>query len=507
MAIKLPSHLHRSRSGTLHFRIAIPADLRHHFPSREIYRSTRTACVRDATETAQSFSLAFRRAFREIRQQSMVDDDDKKYSPQTAKLMEMMKMKKMQLKYQGIIESLESEIEQLQIKSHKQHRQHERELGLILQAGTIAGAGPQPTTPLASSSPKFSDVVADFVRTKRAQGKWTEKTQEDYEAVYKLFVRIVGDRPIADIDDTMILTYLETLQKLPPNLNKLPALVGKTIEQILALDLPPMAARSVNKNVERVSSVFKWALGKSKYGLTRNPAVGMSVNEADATKRQPFSAQELVSLFGGNEFQTRKFDNPYAYWLMPLGLLTGARLGELCQLYLKDFVEHNGVPCIEISDEEEGQRVKNQNAKRLVPIHDKLIELGLLRYVDDLRAAGEERLFPELSQRRDGFAHAASNWFQRYKKRCGIEGKHTKVFHSFRHTFISALLDDDVPEHAVAQIVGHEAQLITGRVYWNARDAAKRKPTVDRYQPPFDAWALLPRYEDVVTETWPSRIN
>jgi len=87
-------------------------------------------------------------------------------------------------------------------------------------------------------------------------------------------------------------------------------------------------------------------------------------------KRQPFSAQELVSPFGDNEFQTRKFDNPYAYWLMPLGLLTGARLGELCQLYLKDFVEHNGVPCIEISDEEEGQRVKNQNAKRLVPIHD-----------------------------------------------------------------------------------------------------------------------------------------
>lgn len=170
-----------------------------------------------------------------------------------------------------------------------------------------------------------------------------------------------------------------------------------------------------------------------------------------------------MTLFSGSEFKAQRFENHYAYWLMPLGLLTGARLGELCQLYLKDFVEHNGVQCIEISDEEEGQRVKNQNAKRLVPIHEKLIELGLLRYVAALRGAGQERLFPELSHRRDGFAHAASNWFQRYKKRCGIEGKHTKVFHSFRHTFISALLDDDVPEHAVAQIVGHEAQLITGR--------------------------------------------
>ena len=53
MAIKLPSHLHRSRSGILHFRIAIPPDLRHHFASREIYRSLRTPNVRDAASAAQ----------------------------------------------------------------------------------------------------------------------------------------------------------------------------------------------------------------------------------------------------------------------------------------------------------------------------------------------------------------------------------------------------------------------------------------------------------------------
>lgn len=144
--------------------------------------------------------------------------------------------------------------------------------------------------------------------------------------------------------------------------------------------------------------------------------------------------------------------------------------------------------------------MKTQNANRLVPIHDKLIELGLLRYLDTLRVAGEERLFPELSQRREGFAHAASNWFQRYKKRCGIDGKHTKVFHSFRHTFISALFDHDVPEHAVAKIVGHEAQLITGRVYWNVGDAAKRKPTFYKYHPPLEVWNLLPRFEAVLFE-------
>lgn len=47
MAIRLLSHLHYTRSGILHFRIAIPPDLRQHFKTREIYRSLWSASVRD----------------------------------------------------------------------------------------------------------------------------------------------------------------------------------------------------------------------------------------------------------------------------------------------------------------------------------------------------------------------------------------------------------------------------------------------------------------------------
>jgi integrase len=183
---------------------------------------------------------------------------------------------------------------------------------------------------------------------------------------------------------------------------------------------------------------------------------------------------------------------------MPLGLLTGARLGELAQVYLTDFVDFDGIHCIDISDEQPDQKVKNKNAKRLVPIHDKLIELGLLRYVEILRQKGETRLFPEINEGRDGYAQIPSKWFQRHKKKCGIMGKHTKVFHSFRHTFISALLDKGVAEHLVARVVGHETNLITGNVYWNQKNAIERKPIIDKYQPPEKAWSLIPEWEDVV---------
>jgi integrase len=80
----------------------------------------------------------------------------------------------------------------------------------------------------------------------------------------------------------------------------------------------------------------------------------------------------------------------------------------------------------------------------------------------------------------DGYGKMPSRWFGRFN-RCGITEKHTKVFHSFRHTFISSLLNGDVPETAIAPIVGHEGMLVTSQVNWNVKDSVQRKPTVERF--------------------------
>lgn len=279
MAIKLPSHLHRSRSGVLHFRIAIPPDLRHHFASREIYRSLRTPNVRDAGYAAQALAVAFKRGFARLRQETMPNKNNDALADIDFGLT-------LEINFD---EFLRPQSAKLQTDANDSPEA----IRAAVEALAAAGTGRQAIPSRASipASPLFSETVADYSRMKRAQGKWTEKTQDDYEAVYRLFMRIVGDKPIAEIDDTVIVHYLETLQKLPANMNKSPMYVGKTIEEIVALAAPPMAARSVNKNVERVSSIFKWALSKTKYGITRNPAAGMSVSESSAPKRQPFSSR------------------------------------------------------------------------------------------------------------------------------------------------------------------------------------------------------------------------
>jgi integrase len=487
MAIRLPSNLHRARSGILHFRIAIPPDLRTHFKVSEIHRTLRTASVHEAVPTAQALSQAAKRAFQQIRTATM---SNPKKTPQDP--------------FDGSDWGLISEVSfdefmrpTLKMTPQPGDTREDRIQAQVefLQAAGFAGAGSQaPKKP----SPLFSELVEDYKRDRLAAKRWTPKTQDENLAVYKMCIDIIGNLPISEIGEEQALTYLETMQKLPPNMNKMPAYRGKSIIEIIALNPAPMATRTINKSLERISSLFKFATSKPKYDLRYNPFSGRSLDESDGQQREPFTNDELARLFGAAEHAQRQYTTAYSYWLPLMGLLTGARLNELCQLHLSDFEVVGGIDCINIQDAEEGQRLKNKSAKRLVPIHDKLIEIGLIRYVDRLRAQGHDRLFPTLKLTDEGYGKMPSRWFGRFKERCGIMEKHTKVFHSFRHTFISTLLDNDVEETAIAPIVGHDGKLITGQVYWNVKDAVKRKPTVEKFQPHHDVWRLVPKFEDVV---------
>lgn len=467
--------------------MAVPADLQRYFCCKEIYRSLQTASIKDAADTAQVLSIAVRDVFKELRQKIMSGEHDSSLTSNLT-LDDVIKHAKEKIYLRSRIDELELVLEAASDVQRAEKKRHAEMLALVVR---------ESTRELKKPSPLFSRLVDDYRRDRLAQKKWTPKTEAENLAVYKLFIDIIGDLPLAEIGEDQALTYFETLQRLPANMNKVPAYRGKSISEILALEPPPMAIRSVNKNVERISSLFKFAISKPKYDLRYNPFSSRSLDDDKAKKREPFTTEELMRIFGAAEYRSRRFDMAHHYWLPIMGLLTGARLTELCQLYLSDFEDIDGIPCISIQDEQEGQRLKNKNARRYVPIHDKLIEIGLLDYVEKLRNQGSERLFHTLKRGKHSFGDLPSKWFGHFKERCGILEKRTKVFHSFRHTFISVLLNDDVPETAIAPIVGHEGKLVTSQVYWNDKAPAKRKPTVERFQPPLEVWRLIPKFEDV----------
>ena len=109
----------------------------------------------------------------------------------------------------------------------------------------------------------------------------------------------------------------------------------------------------------------------------------------------------------------------------------------------------------------DGKRLKNQSSQRLIPIHSELMKIGFLDRVEETIKSGNERLWHEFRENRHGsYSASYSNWFGRYKNLIGLTDP-KKTFHSFRHTFIDRLKQQDVPDGKIQELVGHANHSIT----------------------------------------------
>ncbi|MFA4495439.1 site-specific integrase, partial [Xanthomonas perforans] len=236
--------------------------------------------------------------------------------------------------------------------------------------------------------------------------------------------------------------------------------------------------------------------------------------------------EKAIRLFEDEDLQTI-FDpetfipwakKPQYWWAPMIGLYTGARVNEVCQLKLTDIVEERGVWCIsfqktldqDLAADPKRRRRSRQSMKgagcmRIVPIAKPLLEAGFLEFVEDMKATGHPRLFPLLSagvNRKTGETNARYSQqfvvdFGRYLKTLGFEKG--IGFHAFRHTLATELDAIDVPEKEIALVTGHstdprERVPVLRKHYLHKRSQATRSKQIsalELYQPNVE----LPRYK------------
>ncbi|MEO8121184.1 MAG: tyrosine-type recombinase/integrase, partial [Rhodoferax sp.] len=100
--------------------------------------------------------------------------------------------------------------------------------------------------------------------------------------------------------------------------------------------------------------------------------------------------------------------------------------------------------------------LKNAKSIRKVPVAQELIELGLLRYIDFVRAQGHASLFPTLKPDWHGkLSGAFSKFFGRYKKHNLHISNPKKVLYSFRHSMKDAMTRARIPSKQLQRILGH----------------------------------------------------
>ena len=109
--------------------------------------------------------------------------------------------------------------------------------------------------------------------------------------------------------------------------------------------------------------------------IPRNPWEGLAIEYGVANPRRPWSAEQLRTYFSRPLHAAYELPTKWeagvdaAYWMPLLGLFTGARISELCQLRTADVSMVDGVDVLRITDEGEGQGLKTEAGRRLVPVH------------------------------------------------------------------------------------------------------------------------------------------
>lgn len=316
-----------------------------------------------------------------------------------------------------------------------------------------------------SGSPTLGTLSKRYIEEGKRGGTWREVSTHEVERSLRDLFELMGDMPIAAFDVNQARLLKDRLSRCPQYFGLRPEFKGKTLLQVVesGSTYKTVTAVTVNNRLRKLSAFINWC--KTNGYIQDNPLTGLKMMTGSAKEaRLSFEQHDLITLLDLDALKTEARKHPWRYWIPLLGRYTGARLEELCQLRVDDFVEQQGIQCIRVDDSSEGQNLKNASSRRMLPVHPSLIELGLLRHAESARASGVHRLFPELEPVRGKLGHAPSKWFGRYKAKRGIDDT-KKTFHSFRHTLIDDLRDAGVQDSLIKRIVGHEDSAVTFGVY------------------------------------------
>jgi integrase len=325
---------------------------------------------------------------------------------------------------------------------------------------------------------RMSDALAAWAEN-RPRG---EKTLGVFTRHAKLFADMMGDPPLASIDRALAVRFRDALQQWAIKEKKTASTADNVVVSIRAL---------VN-------------VARDRDWIKSNPfeRLRIEVGGKEGGGREPWTLEELGQLFNDPIWTTYqlpvepKAGGAAAYWLPLLACYTGARAGELAQLWTDDFTLEAGQGMVEIRpDDTRNQRLKNANSWRAVPLHTELLRLGLADYIGSLPVGP---LFPDLpTAGQNGAGGQFGKWFGDFKRAKGFTSE-KKTLHSFRHLVASELRLAGATDPQADAITGHAGQGV-GRTTYAAtirREADRLRPVIALLD--FPSLKKLPRVAQYV---------
>jgi integrase len=326
--------------------------------------------------------------------------------------------------------------------------------------------------PVGDVSPKLSEMKEEFIGERLLSG-FSPKSTRELESTIDDLIEIIGDIPILKVTPNNARDFKKIISSLPKYRNQSPRYRGLTIKQILSLDgVEGQEPKNINKLIYRVRVFFKWLKNNYSEYVPQNHFDGLSIQEKKFDKpRDIFTNKELHKIFDTTPFLNNTIRNPHrrnklASFFVPIvAIHTGMRLEEICQLRLEDVYKEGTVDIIRVTISKE-TKLKTVTSQRIVPIHENLKRVGFLEYCNYMKKQKKERVFWDLTKSRDGYGRNIGRYFMEYLRKVGVYEFQSKVFHSFRHTFITTLLQNGVREEVVNGLCGHKQKTMSTTIYF-----------------------------------------
>ncbi|QSV13415.1 tyrosine-type recombinase/integrase [Photobacterium ganghwense] len=279
----------------------------------------------------------------------------------------------------------------------------------------------------------LSQAWSDYTKTK----SWTSTKGREFQRHYEFMSAYFGDTDVRGLTKQDLRASLNRYCELP-KVDRKPYYQWSMDKLIKVKPEEVKPEQRIKEStaiayLKTMQGFFNQFLFKANDIYKTSPTDGISMDVDDC--RYGVYTDEEIQKFEQFALSAKE---PYQKWVILLAIYTGARLSEICT-FLEQGHQTDEATGIHYFFLKEG---KSKHAIRAVPIHPKLIENSILEQTQVTIKAG-----------------SISKDFNKWREQLSISKQdgdgYDKVFHSFRHTFITKCYDKGVQQDLIQTVVGH----------------------------------------------------
>ena len=287
-----------------------------------------------------------------------------------------------------------------------------------------------------SSIKTIGNTKERYLSSQGSISKWSEDTLQLNIRALKWLERFFQDKDLSTINYDDLIDFRSALLYIPDNVQKyfdIDATFDEIVDGTEEQDLKKLSNNTINKIIQRVNKYLSYMI---KLNYMKSLDLTIPKYPDDSKKREAYTYDEIQKIKEVVEnIEEDKF-------ITNIAIYQGMRLKEITQLTKNDIVKINDIYCIDINTNNE-KTTKTKKSVRIIPIHNKLIEIGFLDFVNSKNDGENLFVIDNLK--------FTKYYGRKYKDLINEE----KTFYSLRHSFVNELIQNNQKTEHIQAFVGH----------------------------------------------------